>query len=144
MESSELLNQSDNHTPQSSQQGETSEQKKETSHHSSRRKSSPSSRQRKYRKRSVSESPERSPERKSPERKSPENSPSSHRRSRNTDLRGNSIKLHNENTFFLKYSHLFLRVFIFTVFYNVEKNAKIKAIFLQNFEDLEPLFSLKS
>lgn len=95
MESSELLNQSDNHTPQSSQQGETSEQKKETSHHSSRRKSSPSSRQRKYRKRSVSESPERSPE-----RKSPENSPSSHRRSRNTDLRGNSIKLHNENTFF--------------------------------------------
>lgn len=100
MESSELLNQSDSHTPQSSQQGETSEQKKETSHHSSRRKSSPSSRQRKYRKRSVSESPERSPERKSPERKSPENSPSSHRRSRNTDLRGNSIKLHNENTFF--------------------------------------------
>lgn len=84
----ELTRQVDEPHLAADQQEEKMEEKKESSHHSSKRQSSPSTRHRNYRKRSVSESPE-----KSPESKSPENSPSSRKRSRHSDHRGNISSL---------------------------------------------------
>ena len=60
------------------QHEEAPEKTKESSDQPCKRKDSPSANQRNYRKRSVSESPE----------KSPENSPSSRKRNRNSDYRG--------------------------------------------------------
>ena len=68
-------------------QGEEEGHEEESMEHFSRRKNSPNSRRRKYRKRSPAS---QSPEEGSPKRRSSDLSPSSSKRSRDSDHRGNS------------------------------------------------------